>query len=68
MDLKQPFLVDHEPVATKHADYDGFVIRSAAEAGLATATDRFLVLLPDCCVADRFVFADRFVVLADRFS
>jgi len=69
VDLKQPFLVDHEPVATKHADYDGFVIRSAAEAGLATATDRFLVLLTDCCVADRFfVFADRFFIFADRFS
>ena len=60
MDLKQPFLVDHEAVATKHADHDGFVIRSAAEAGLATATARYLVLLIDCFVADRFfAFADR---------
>ena len=68
MDLKQPFLVDHEPVATKHADYDGFGIRSAAEAGLATASDRFLVLLTDCCIADRFfVFADRFFVLLTDF-
>ena len=47
MDLKQPLPVDHEPVATKHADYARIVIRSAAEAGLATAADRCLGVAPD---------------------